>query len=81
MSVVDEVTAANERYAAGFAKGELPMPPGRRHSRPQKEQTSDARCIWTAASVRGSWRKPMRRRGRSSTRCGAFPFDRVPWPA
>jgi len=29
MSVV-EVTAANERYAAGFAKGELPMPPGRR---------------------------------------------------
>src|SRR6478735_6141465 len=30
MSVVDEVTAANERYAAGFAKGELPMPPGRR---------------------------------------------------
>jgi len=30
VSVVDEVTAANERYAAGFAKGELPMPPGRR---------------------------------------------------
>ena len=30
MSVVDEVTAANERYASGFAKGELPMPPGRR---------------------------------------------------
>jgi carbonic anhydrase len=30
MSVVDEVTAANERYASEFAKGELPMPPGRR---------------------------------------------------
>ena len=30
MSVVDEVTAANERYASGFAKGALPMPPGRR---------------------------------------------------
>jgi carbonic anhydrase len=30
MSVVDEVTEANERYAAGFAKGELPMPPGRK---------------------------------------------------
>jgi carbonic anhydrase len=30
MSVVDEVTAANERYASGFAKGALPMPPGRK---------------------------------------------------
>ena len=30
MSVVPEVTAANERYASGFAKGDLPMPPGRR---------------------------------------------------
>jgi carbonic anhydrase len=30
MSVVAEVTAANERYAAGFDKGALPMPPGRR---------------------------------------------------
>ena len=30
MSVVDEVTAANECYASGFGKGELPMPPGRR---------------------------------------------------
>jgi carbonic anhydrase len=30
MSVVDEVTEANERYASGFAKGELPMPPGRK---------------------------------------------------
>ena len=29
MSVVDEVTAANERYASGFTKGELPMPPAR----------------------------------------------------
>jgi carbonic anhydrase len=30
MSVVDEVTAANEHYASGFAGGGLPMPPGRR---------------------------------------------------
>ena len=30
MSVVPELTAANERYAAGFDKGELPMPPARR---------------------------------------------------
>jgi carbonic anhydrase len=30
MSVVDEVTAANERYASGFAQGDLPMPPGRK---------------------------------------------------
>ena len=30
MSVVDEVTQANERYASGFAKGGLPMPPGRK---------------------------------------------------
>ena len=30
MSVVEEVTAANERYASGFAKGSLPMPPGRK---------------------------------------------------
>jgi carbonic anhydrase len=30
MSVVEEVTAANERYASGFAKGALPMPPGRK---------------------------------------------------
>src|SRR5437868_9466503 len=30
MSVVEEVTAANERYASGFAKGSLPMSPGRR---------------------------------------------------
>jgi carbonic anhydrase len=30
MSVVDEVTAANESYAAGFAKGDLPIPPGRK---------------------------------------------------
>jgi carbonic anhydrase len=30
MSVVDEVTEANERYASGFAKGDLPMPPGRK---------------------------------------------------
>jgi carbonic anhydrase len=30
MSVVAEVTAANERYAAGFEKGQLPMPPGRK---------------------------------------------------
>ena len=30
MAVVDEVKTANERYAAGFAKGDLPMPPGRK---------------------------------------------------
>ncbi|HZC74492.1 MAG TPA: carbonic anhydrase [Gaiellaceae bacterium] len=30
MSVVGEVTAANERYASGFAKGQLPMPPSRK---------------------------------------------------
>jgi len=30
MSVVHEVTQANERYASGFAKGDLPAPPGRK---------------------------------------------------
>jgi carbonic anhydrase len=30
MSVVDEVTEANERYASEFAKGDLPLPPGRK---------------------------------------------------
>jgi carbonic anhydrase len=30
MSVVGEVTAANELYASGFAKGQLPMPPSRK---------------------------------------------------
>jgi hypothetical protein len=30
MSVTNEILAANERYAANFAKGDLPMPPGRR---------------------------------------------------
>jgi carbonic anhydrase len=30
MSVVDELTQANGRYAAGFAKGRLPAPPARR---------------------------------------------------
>jgi carbonic anhydrase len=30
MSVLDEVLAADERYAASFTKGDLPMPPGRR---------------------------------------------------
>jgi carbonic anhydrase len=30
MSVVDEVTRANEQYSSGFAKGDLPMPPGRK---------------------------------------------------
>jgi carbonic anhydrase len=30
MSVVHEVTAANESYASGFAKGDLPVPPGRK---------------------------------------------------
>ncbi len=30
MAVLDEIRAANERYAADFTKGDLPMPPGRR---------------------------------------------------
>jgi carbonic anhydrase len=30
MALVDEVLAANENYAAGFQKGDLPMPPGRK---------------------------------------------------
>jgi len=30
MSVVDEVTTANEQYASGFDGGGLPMPPGRK---------------------------------------------------
>ena len=30
MPVLNEVLAANERYVADFAKGDLPMPPGRR---------------------------------------------------
>jgi carbonic anhydrase len=29
MAVLPEVAAANERYAASFSKGDLPMPPGR----------------------------------------------------
>ena len=30
MSLVPELLDANKRYAAGFAKGDLPMPPGRK---------------------------------------------------
>src|SRR5919206_3361104 len=30
MSARDQLLAANETYASGFAKGDLPMPPGRR---------------------------------------------------
>ena len=30
MSARDEIVSANEQYAGGFDKGELPMPPGRR---------------------------------------------------
>ena len=30
MSVVDEIRGANEQYADGFTKGDLPMPPARR---------------------------------------------------
>ena len=30
MSVVHEVTQANERYASGFAKGDLPAPPDKK---------------------------------------------------
>src|SRR5437764_11833289 len=29
MALVPEVLAANDQYAAGFSKGDLPMPPGR----------------------------------------------------
>jgi carbonic anhydrase len=29
-SILAEIQAANERYAAGFTKGDLPMPPGRK---------------------------------------------------
>jgi carbonic anhydrase len=30
MSVTDELLANNERYAAGFDKGDLPLPPGKK---------------------------------------------------
>ncbi|HEY8544762.1 MAG TPA: carbonic anhydrase [Acidimicrobiales bacterium] len=30
MTVTDELLANNERYAAGFDKGDLPLPPGRK---------------------------------------------------
>jgi carbonic anhydrase len=30
VAVLDEIRQANEQYAGGFAKGDLPMPPGRR---------------------------------------------------
>lgn len=30
MPVLDEIVAANQRYAASFTKGDLPAPPGRR---------------------------------------------------
>ena len=30
MSVIDEVTQANEQYASGFGNTDLPMPPGRK---------------------------------------------------
>jgi carbonic anhydrase len=30
MAIRDEILEANERYAGGFGKGDLPMPPGRR---------------------------------------------------
>ena len=30
MSVLEDVRSANESYVAGFEKGDLPMPPGRR---------------------------------------------------
>lgn len=30
MARVDEVRTANEKYASGFTKGDLPMPPGRK---------------------------------------------------
>src|SRR5918911_5486648 len=30
MPVLDEIRSANDAYASSFAKGDLPMPPGRR---------------------------------------------------
>src|SRR5262245_26030316 len=30
MAVIDEILAANKAYADNFAKGDLPMPPGRK---------------------------------------------------
>jgi carbonic anhydrase len=30
VSIVDEISSANEEYASGFDKGSLPMPPGRK---------------------------------------------------
>ena len=30
MALVDEIRAANDTYAEGFTKGDLPMPPGRK---------------------------------------------------
>ena len=30
MPLIDDILAANEQYAAGFTKGDLPMPPGRK---------------------------------------------------
>lgn len=30
MTAIDEMLAANQRYATGFTKGSLPMPPGRK---------------------------------------------------
>jgi carbonic anhydrase len=30
MSVADELLANNERYAAAFDKGDLPLPPGKK---------------------------------------------------
>ena len=30
MSVTEEFLSANAQYAAGFTKGDLPMPPGRK---------------------------------------------------
>jgi carbonic anhydrase len=30
MATVEEILVANDRYAAGFDKGDLPLPPGRR---------------------------------------------------
>ncbi len=29
MAITDEIRSANDRYSEGFAKGDLPMPPGR----------------------------------------------------
>lgn len=58
MSVTDELVANNERYAAGFDKGGLPMPPGKQDAVEEDVRQSIARIKASAFishmdSVRG----------------------------